>query len=75
MKTEFELDSHLADLTGAKIQIVGRSPVHKPYVRIELPDGVKIGNSKNTCMFICDNDLERFAVNILRALKSKRLKL
>jgi hypothetical protein len=74
MKTEFKLDSHLADLTGSKIKIVGKNDrITSPYVRIELPEKL-LKHTRNTCMFIYDKDLERFAVNILKALKSKRLK-
>ncbi len=73
MKTEFELDCHLADLTGSIVSIVGKTPDHRPYVRISLPNLEHV-TSTNTCLFIQDKDLERFAVNILKALKSKRLK-
>jgi len=73
MKTEFKLDSHLADLSGSTISIIGKSVDSKPYVRIELPELHNL-TSRNTCLFIEDKDLERFAVNILKALKSKRLK-
>jgi hypothetical protein len=72
MKTTFDLDSHLADLSGSTIQIVGKSPDHKPYVRIELPRLENV-TSSNTCLFIEDKDLERFAINILKAIKSKAL--
>ncbi len=72
MKTEFQLDSHLADLSRSKISIVGTKPDSKPYVRIELPNLENV-TSTNTCLFILDKDLERFAVNILKALKSKYL--
>jgi hypothetical protein len=73
MKKTFELDCHLADLTGSVIEIIGESGDSKPYVRIELPDLHNV-TSTNTCLFIEDRDLERFAVNILKALKSKKLK-
>jgi hypothetical protein len=73
MKVEFELDNHLADLTGSTISIIGKADNCKPYVRIQLPNLENV-TSPNTCLFIQDKDLERFAVNILKALKSKKLK-
>lgn len=49
--------------------IVGQSPESKPYVNIELID-----REENRLLFgIKDKDLERFAVNILKALNSKAL--
>lgn len=71
MKTEFKLDSHLADLSGSSIKIVGTRPKNKPYVRISMPEFNNL-TSRNNCLFIYDKDLERFAVNILKALKSKK---
>lgn len=65
MKTEFELDAHKADYTGSKIKIIGKAPKHKPYVTIAL--------TNRDTLFIEDKDLERFAINILKALKSKKL--
>lgn len=65
MKTEFQLDFHNAECIGAKINIVGKRPDNKPYVSIQTP---------KYSLFIYDEDLERFAVNILKALKSKKLK-
>lgn len=67
MKTEFKLDCHKAELSGSIISIVGTEPDNKPYVHIALP-----GNMG--CLFIEDKDLETLAVNILKALKSKKLK-
>lgn len=65
MKTEFILDSHVAFSDKPTISIVGREPNHKPYVTVQV----------NGCYaFVEDKDLERLAVNILKALKSKRLK-
>lgn len=72
MKTKFILDAHRADISGSSIEIIGKRPNHKPYVRIELAN--KGCDVANQCMFIEDKDLERFAVNILKALKSKQLK-
>lgn len=75
MKTKFELDgvsvrnSCEVKEWGGNIRLIGRSPLHKPYVSIS------ISHEKTTFGgFIQDKDLERFAVNILKALKSKRLK-
>lgn len=67
MKTEFFLDSDDAEHTGSNIKIIGHAPKHRPYV------SVNISNQRHS-LFIEDKDLERFAVNILKALKSKRLK-
>lgn len=66
MKTEFELETGSEMLKNSKIKIIGERPNHKPYVSI-------LAEAKET-FFIKDKDLERFAVNILKALKSKRLK-
>lgn len=69
MKTEFELDV-LSRPIKAKATIIGRSPKNWPYAKIE--------NTTHRCghfsACIKDKDLERFAVNILKALKSKKLK-
>lgn len=67
MKTEFYLDAHKADYTGSTLKIIGKEPNHKPYVSINLPHD--LGS-----LFIMDKDLEMMAVNILKAIKSKRLK-
>lgn len=67
MKTVFELDCHRAELKGSTIAIIGKKPRYKPYVSITLPG--KLGS-----IFIEDKDLERFAVNILKSLNSKKLK-
>lgn len=55
------------DFQRGIVKIIGQSPKHLPYVAI-LPSDV------NYSMFIQDKDLERFAVNILKSLKSKHLK-
>lgn len=68
MKREFELEEYNGDKfvpCGEKMNIVGQSPQHLPYVSIEVD---------NCEYFIPDKDLERFAVNILKALGSKKLK-
>lgn len=72
MKTDFELDCHKAELSRSKIQIIGKEPGHKPYVRIEL--GQSAGKLAGECLFVEDRDAEKLAVNILKALNSKRLK-
>jgi hypothetical protein len=71
MKTEFELEVSSSEAvsfrdSGYKLKIIGREPEEKPYVSLYF--GV------HQCYVIKDRDLERFAVNILKALKSKRLK-
>lgn len=67
MKTKFELDKNTADpgVTGV-INIIGRRPDDAPYVSITFRKHAEL-------LWIKDKDLERFAVNILKALKSKRL--
>lgn len=66
MKTEFVLETMDGLETFDsfnRIKIIGAAPKDKPYVVIENHD-----------LFIKDKDLERFAINILKALKSKHLK-
>lgn len=65
MKTEFRLEHADKMMSSFFIKIIGKKPKHKPYVTIG--DDVQ-------SFFIPDEDLERFAINILTALKSKRLK-
>lgn len=76
MKTEFTLDASLTWVIGnkngfgkAKATIIGKAPENKPYVSITLTNDV------NTLadIYIKDKDLELFAVNILKALNSKRV--
>lgn len=72
MKTEFELDASLPTGSKAWAVIVGAGNLlkWKPYVsiRITTPNDVR------TSACVKDKDLERFAVNILKALKSNKLK-
>lgn len=70
MKVEFELNSKGVSTESGKIRIVGLPPNYKPYVSISLTslNGVKLSGC------IQDRDLERVAVNILKALKSNKLK-
>ncbi len=69
MKTEFQLlwaSGH--HVPGVKAKIIGdRAKDEKPYVSINP-------YQNSNPVFIADKDLERFAVNILKALKSKKLK-
>lgn len=65
LKREFELEwASKKKVPGAKISIIGEQPGSKPYVSI---------NAFGELVFIPDRDLERFAVNILKALNSKKL--
>lgn len=67
MKTEFELEHATRSPSSWRIKIVGTKPKSLPYVSIWNLDNV-------APLFIQDKDLERFAINILKALKSKHLK-
>lgn len=75
MKREFKLEVAAQHGKGAGnsivdsnsyITIVGDSPECDSYVSISC--------TSNGLFFIKDKDLERFAVNILKAIKSKKLK-
>lgn len=69
MKTEFELEnlsSNESSLITGNIKIMGAKPKSSPYVVIEVKE--------IPYLFIKDKDLELFAINILKALNSKRLK-
>lgn len=72
-KTQFELEGLGGDCSGA-IEIVGARPEHKPYVVINLTSNLKNGATILRTAEINRPDLERFAVNILKALNSKKLK-
>lgn len=61
MKTEFKLEWASRGTTVFKATIVGSLPGSKPYVSIDAFTG--------NPLFIADKDLERFAVNILKALR------
>lgn len=75
MKTEFDLEMGAGDLGAGhlgNVKIIGNvkkneSPYLAVYVRTSLKTTQFTG-------WIPDDQLERFAVNILKALKSKRLK-
>lgn len=68
-KTEFELDTQFYQDRGAGVKIVGDRTKgdNAVYVGFYLhPDNAYVG-------WIEQRDLERFAVNILKALGSKKL--
>jgi hypothetical protein len=69
MKTVFELENgqhHEHREIVGEIKIIGARGSYSPYVAVDMQG--------QCAAFIPDKDLERFAVNILKALKSKRLK-
>lgn len=66
-KREFHMEwSSGLIIPNVRASIVGQLPTSKPYVSINP-------YSSGNPIFIADKDLERFAVNILRALNSKHL--
>lgn len=68
MKTEFYIHTHdKANQGGSKITIIGKRPENKPYVTFKIGQLDPFG-------YMEGRELERLAVNILRALKSKYLK-
>ncbi len=70
MKTEFNLKVTHHERgemdSGYKLKIIGQAPKHKPYLSINF--------GLHQVYHLADKDLERFSVNILKALKSKKLK-
>jgi hypothetical protein len=68
-KTEFELERS-AGLQIAEAKIIGNAPEDKPYLSIRFVTGV----GKTFVANLEGRDLERFAVNILKALESNKLK-
>lgn len=71
MKIKFDLDYNSAypKLTGV-INIIGKNPVNPPYLSISFhKKGNQVAHG-----WVKDKDLERLAVNILKALNSKKLK-
>lgn len=66
MKTEFYLTPPAGRYRGIKLLIVGKKPDDSPYVSVEVPGNGNVGTLQAA-------DLERFAVNILKALNSKKL--
>lgn len=79
MKTEFEISRSIGmakdGLTATALIcnpfIKGN---HKPYIYISVENGKRNSVKKGRLSMRIDKDLERFAVNILKALNSKRLK-
>ena len=67
MKMEFILENSSGELSDWKAEIIGEAPKYHPYVLIR-------SISRKNEGFYMDKELERFAVNILGALKSKKLK-
>ena len=63
-KTIFYLEN-IKGVEVASLEIIGERPRNKPYL--------SIGKCSEQ-VFIKDSELELFAVNILKALKSKKLK-
>ena len=72
MKTVFELEEYAGVNgklipSGVKLNIIGMEPIYKTYVSLNIP-------GEEHSFFIPDKDLERFAVNILKFMKSKHLR-
>lgn len=68
MKTVFKLEHADGKPASWSANIIGHAAnIENPYVSIISRDGL-------APLFILNKDLERFAVNILKALKSKKLK-
>ena len=67
LKTEFELETYLGNITlsGATIKIIGKEPENTPYVSIELPPHMGT-------LFIKDKDLKLFAKNLSKALNLQK---
>lgn len=63
MKTKFDLEFIGLKATGTA-EIIGKSPDHLPYMVVTV-NGIDA--------FVKDKDLELMAVNILKALDSKKL--
>jgi hypothetical protein len=71
MKTEFDLEPiGTPDIQLASAVIVGQKPENNPYVNIDIVDA----DGKRIVVGVKDKDLELFAVNILKALGSDKLK-
>lgn len=67
MKTTFELETQFFEDRGAAATIIGKaSKGDKVYLAFSGADEFNVG-------YIKDADLEKFAVNILKALGSKKL--
>lgn len=70
MKTEFELVNCQDVGTRNFVRIIGKVPNDAPYLMIETEQN----DDPTNCLYVTEKDLERLAVNILKALKSKKLK-
>lgn len=69
MKRDFILDVHFFDHKGTSVTIIGKKEKgHMPLIGFHDKDGETIG-------WLKDKDIEVFAVNILKALGSKKLKV
>lgn len=74
MKTNFELELGEGDKGAGhslEIKIIGTHPDSSPYVAVYASGLTECTQASG---WIADQDLEKFAVNILRALGSKKLK-
>lgn len=71
MKHTFILDDNTAYSTQRTvINIIGQRPKDRPYISVSVFDN----NNQISQSWMIDENLERFAVNILKALQSKKLK-
>lgn len=68
-KTEFELETDSKHLRVAEARISNKSKDEKPFVEIKMVNGF----GRAFFAYVKDRDIERFAVNILKALGSKKL--
>jgi hypothetical protein len=70
MKTAFLLENNSSyPKQRGYVNIIGKRPDNPPYVSISFyHEGDQISHG-----WIADKDIERFAVNILKAIKSKKL--
>lgn len=74
MKTEFKCGLGQGDQNAGHemtVRIIGTEPNNKPYVVIY---GKTSKDTTQVNGWIEDDDLETFAVNILKSIKSKKLK-
>ncbi len=74
MKTEFELELGAGDEKAGhsmQIKIIGKKPDNLPYVAVY---GKTSPGATQVSGWIADKDMEQFGVNILKAIKSKKLK-
>lgn len=74
MKTEFECEMGDGDKGAGhsiSLKIIGKKPESLPYVAIYAKG---ITRTTQATAWIPDKQLEQFAVNILKAIKSKKLK-